>query len=66
MLARVINKRGFEEQTARAGIRAERKDVRPGNTERSTVSIAIDVSQVEERTLLVHIKALNFVCNDAF
>ena len=64
--ARVINERGFEEQTAGAGIGAERKDVRPGNTERSTVSISIDVGQVEERTLLVHIEALNLVCNDSF
>jgi hypothetical protein len=66
VLARVINERGFEEQTAGASIGAERKDVRPSNTKRSTVSISIDVGQVEERMLLVHIKALNLVCNDSF
>ena len=62
--ARVIDARGLEKQTARAGLGAKREDVGPGNSERSTVSIPVDVSQVKESTLLVLIKAFYLLCNN--
>jgi hypothetical protein len=64
MPVRVINARGLGEQTAGAGLRAKREDVGPSNSERSIVSISIDVSQVKESTLLVLIEALYLLCND--
>ena len=61
---RVINTRGLEEQTAGAGLRVKKEDVGLSNSERSTVSIPVDVSQVKESTLLVLIKALYLFYND--
>ena len=62
--ARVINARGLGEQTAGAGLGAKREDVSPGNSERSTVSISVDVSQFIESMLLVLIETLYLLCNN--
>jgi hypothetical protein len=53
MPARVIDARGLGEQTAGAGLGAKREDVGPGNSERSTVSISVDVGQVKESMLVL-------------
>jgi hypothetical protein len=41
---RVINTRGLEKQTIGASLGAKREDISPSNSERSTISIPVDIS----------------------